>query len=91
MQDQVNCEIPDSIINNYTELYAFIEERNGEVSIDYEKYSIPQLVFLSHMLNVWNANQPISDRLHNLHYDTYIEPIIKHREKRALNWSKKYD
>lgn len=56
-------------------LSQYIESEHGEVVVDFEQYTRPELVRLAHALNNWNANQPISDHAHNVHYVTYVHPI----------------
>lgn len=64
-------------------LNALIEEVKGQVVIyDMQNYSRPDLVDLAHALNIWNANQPLSDTWHNAHYKNFIEPIRKHLDQR---------
>ena len=45
-----------------------------------------ELTKVIHDLNVWNANQAISDAKHNKHYQTEIEPMVKRRDKLNQIW-----
>ena len=45
-----------------------------------------QLVLHIHALNVWNANQPVSDQIHNYHYKNEIEPLVKRKVELHKAW-----
>ncbi len=48
-----------------------------------------ELTKLIHKLNVWNANQPVKDAIHNAHYKDEIEPMVKRRDQLNHEWANK--
>jgi hypothetical protein len=53
---------------------------------DWETFSSYILTAFIHELNVWNANQAISDAAHKAHYKTEIEPLVQRRAKLIQEW-----
>ena len=70
-------------VHDYDLLNAAITAKNGEVIVELTDYTRPELVRLAHALNNWNANQPMSDHAHNVHYVTYIKPINMYLDGRT--------
>ena len=48
-----------------------------------------ELTPLIHRLNVWNANQPVPESVHNAHFKSEMEPLIKLRDKLNQAWVNK--
>ncbi len=56
---------------------------------EWETFSAYILNAFIHELNVWNANQPISDAEHSKHYKEEIQPLIKRRDYLQSLWVRK--
>jgi hypothetical protein len=70
------------VFNGTGRLYALIDAQRGKVKCDVARFTKVQLLDIAHQLNCWNANQAISDALHNAHHTQYIAPLRREIEQR---------
>ena len=56
---------------------------------NWESLKSHELTHLIHRLNCWNADQPVPDPVHNAHYKSEIDPLVKLRDKLNQEWINK--
>ena len=64
-----------ALSQGYDATKAYMDKHDGKVSIVYTLFTRPEILNVSYHLNLWNANQPVTDAEHRKHYQEYIQPV----------------